>query len=99
MATFIFGENELERPIFVQFNPGYKNFQVAQATETIKKGLKYKVQKIFELPKAYKELKTGIIITTPDKDQIQIKILRKFIFEKIQVFLNGKELKGHEFVY
>ncbi len=99
MATFIFGEKELEHPIFVSFNPGYKNFQIAQATETIKPGREYKIQILYELPKAYNEVKNGITITTPDKNQVKVSIKRQFIFEKLQVFYNGKEIKGHEFIY
>ena len=96
MPTFIFGDNELEHPIFIKFDIGYKNFQIAQSLEVLKD--RHKVKILEEFPNAYKQLKKGITVATSEDIQITVRLKRKFIFEKIQVYYNGKELKGHEFI-
>ncbi len=98
MATFIFGENKLEHPIFVTFSIGYKYLRVSQSVEKQDDGKKYSVVVLHELQNARKQLKEGIKITNKTGDEIVVKLKTKFIIEKLEVYLNGEKIPGHEFI-
>ncbi len=99
MAVFIFGENKLEHPFFVEFSIGYKKVNIGQSTGVTKDGKSHNVVILKTLENARDKLKEGVRVTTPDGGELLVKIKRVFkIFEKIEVFYNGEEIKGHEFV-
>ena len=98
MATFIFGENKLEHPVFVSFSIGYKYLQISQSVETLDNGKKHSVVVLYEQENARKQLKEGIKITNKNGDEILVKLKTKFIIEKLEVYFNGEKIPGHEFI-
>lgn len=98
MATFIFGENQLEHPIFVTFSIGYKYLRVSQSVEKSDDGKKHSVVVLHELQNARKQLKEGIKITNKNGDEIVVKLKTKFIIEKLEVYFNSEKIPGHEFI-
>ncbi|MFA4851359.1 MAG: hypothetical protein WC868_13310 [Bacteroidales bacterium] len=108
MATFIFRKNSGLMPIFVSFDPEYKNFSVSEGISenedlpTGKAGGKsWKVDILLKIdnPKeAYNQLKQGIKVMTKSGIHYLVKIKRVFIIEKIQVFHDNEEIKGKQYI-
>ena len=100
MATFIFGEKKLEHPFFVSFEIGYKNLSIAEgiAEKPNEKGWVIKTLKTISNGHEAKEmLKAGIVLHSTEKE-ILVKLKRVFIIEKIQVFIDGNEIKGNQYI-
>ena len=97
--TFIFGEKELAKPIFVSFDLGYKNLTIAKGIEkNTETSWKVEVLNLIKKKKeAINALKKGIIIKNDDTE-IKVLLKKKFIIQKIVVLINDKEIKGHEFL-
>ena len=88
-------------PIFVSFDPGYKNFSVSEGISENKEEKSWKVDILLKIdnPKeAYNQLKPGIKVMTNSGVHYIIKIKRVFIIEKIQVFLGDEEIKGKQYI-
>ena len=101
MAAFIFS-NQGFSPIFVSFDPGYKNFSVSEGISENEDGKSWKVDIVLKIdnPKeAYNQLKQGIKVMTKSGIHYLVKIKRVFIIEKIQVFYNDTEIKGKQYIY
>ena len=98
MATFIFGENKLKHPVFVTFSIGYKYLRISQSVEILDNGSKHAVVVLHEQENARKQLKEGIKVSNKNGDEILVKLKTKFIIEKLEVFINGEKIPGHEFI-
>ena len=100
MATFIFGKKKLEHPFFVSFDIGYKNLNIAEGIneKPDNKGWVINTFKnITDSREAKEMLKTGIILHSENRE-ILVKLKRIFIIEKIQVFIDGNEIKGNQYI-
>lgn len=100
MATYIFGEKKLENPYFVSFDSGYKNLSVAEGIheKPDQKGWVINTLKVISDGSEAKEiLKTGLILFSDNKE-ILVKLKRVFIIEKIQLFIDGLEIKGNQYI-
>jgi hypothetical protein len=100
MASFIFTKSGL-MPIFVSFDPGYKNFSVSEGISENEGEKSWKVDILLKIdnPKeAYSQLKQGIKVMTKSGIHYLVKIKRVFIIEKIQVFLGDEEIKGKQYI-
>jgi hypothetical protein len=100
MATYIFGEKKLEHPFFVSFDIGFKNFSVAEgiSEKPDQKGWVINTLKtICEGREAKEILKTGLVVHSGEKE-ILVKIKKVFIIEKIQLFIDGNEIKGNQYI-
>lgn len=100
MATFIFGENKLEHPFFVSFEIGYKNLSIAEGVNEKpgQKGWVINTIKTFADSREAKEMLKGGIVLHSGNREILVKLKRAFIFEKIQVFIDGNKIKGHQYI-
>jgi len=96
---FIFGEKDLQNPIFISFDLGYKNFTIAKGIEKVdEKSWKVEVLKVLkEKKEATDALKKGVTIED-GKNKIKVFLKKKFIIQKIVVLINDEEIKGHEFL-
>ncbi len=101
MATFIFRKNSGLMPIFVSFDPEYKNFSVSEGISENEGGKSWKIDILLKIdnPKeAYNQLKQGIKVMTKSGIHYLVKIKRVFIIEKIQVFHDNEEIKGKQYI-
>lgn len=94
MATFIFGENKLRKPLYINYMSGFREFRIFRDSES---GSDYEI--LFsegDEDKIKADLQSGMEITINNSDKLRIKISQEFIFEKLQVYFNDLKLTGQQ---